>query len=117
MLESASLLISFALLILSVMQYQESKEDRIESSQALHIAKQYENQSRSIYNSVDSISKQINKVSLLTLQNQYFIANNSFLALNSSKGTKLFESNADTILRMILLDSIFIRNWVYKNIK
>lgn len=131
-LEFTSLVISIVLMILSFIQYNDTKKEKKDSAKALEIATnnmqktkealdistELKTKSEIIYNKTDSISKQIKKISLLALRNELLIANNSFLALNASSPTaRQLEQNMDSLLLLILGNKDSVSRWVKENIK
>jgi len=105
-------IISIIMLLLSILQYRDSKEERAKASEALDSAKIVMRDINIIKKNIDSVNVFIIKTGLLNIKNSWIIANNSKLAVYRSKQTEEFENNADEFLRLLIPDSIKREKWI-----
>ncbi len=112
-------IISLLLLVVSIFQFKESRQERIEASQALTSAEDALSQAKKAFGKVDSLRRElystvkvINENTLLDIQNSWIIASNSMLAINTgSEATKQIEKNSNQLIKKIIPDSIQRKKW------
>jgi len=87
------------------------------TEELLLISNKLKQETQRLYDKTDSISNLVKKISLTSLQNEFIIASNSLLALNTtSTATKDFERNMHKLLLLILGNEVLVSEWVKKNL-
>lgn len=119
-LSDSAVILTFILFIISILQYIDSRYERMKAKEAYETAinvktevlKLY-NQVDSIRHNIDSIATFINRTSLLNIQNSWIQANTPIMGFNTNRpSVKRFEKNTNELIRLLMPDSIVREKWV-----
>lgn len=118
-LSSAGIIISIGLLFISILQFSDSKKERIDSQKALSIANKVKEDAYLLYEKVDSMKKEmdtlnefINKTTLLAVQNEWIHANTPIMGMNTQRpSVKKFEKNTNELIKLLIPDDNERKNW------
>jgi len=107
-----AILLTCGLFIISVLQYIDSRNERIKAKEALETAIQVRYDTEVLYHKVDSILLYINRISLISVQNDWIQANTPIMGINTNRpSVKKFEKNANDLVRILIPDSISRAIW------
>ena len=118
-LSDTEIIMTIVLFIISILQYVDSRSERINAQEAYETALNVKKDALKLYSQVDSIKHNvdsiasfINQTSLLNIQNSWIQANSSLMSLLPEKpSAKRFARNTDALLHLLIPDSISREKW------
>jgi hypothetical protein len=118
-LGDTAIILTFGLFFISVLQYIDSRNERIKAKEALETAIKVKTKTEDLYHKVDSIKNDldstvlyINRISLLSVQNGWIQANTPIMGMNTNRpSVKKFEKNTNSLVHILIPDSITRAKW------
>jgi hypothetical protein len=118
-ISDTAIILTFGLFIISILQYIDSRNERINAKDAFETAKQVKIDAESLYIKVNSIKRDLdsillftNRTGLLSIQNAWIQANTPLMGMTPNRpSVKRFEQNTSELIRLIIPDSISREKW------
>jgi hypothetical protein len=118
-LSDTAIILTVGLFLISVLQYLDSRNERIEAKNALEIALTVKTEAQNLYFKVDSIKHDLdsimvfaNKTSLLSIQNSWIQASTPLMGVHPGwPSVKQFDKNTNTLIRLLIPDSVARKKW------
>lgn len=118
-LSDIAIILTFGLFIIAILQYIDSRQDRIAAQEALNTALEVKAQALILYDRVDSLNNRLDSIiqlakqtTLISTQNAWIHANTPIMGMNTSRpSVKQFEKNTNELIRLLIPDSVARKEW------
>ncbi len=109
---NAAGLITIFLFVISILQYLDSRRERIKAEEAMDTAKKLYNRVDSINTKLKSTVDFINQTAILGIQNSIIQANNPLMGMTTQRlAVKQYEKNLNELIELLIPDSVARRKW------
>ena len=119
LLSDAAIILTFILFFFSILQYRDSRKEKIEAKEALQIATNTKNETLKLYKSVDSIKRDIDSILLLTNQTSLIFTQNALIQASTPfmgahlgrPSVKKYYKNSRELIYLLIPDSTSRKEW------
>ena len=118
-LSDTAIILTFGFFIISVLQYLDSRNERIKAKEAFDTAIKVKSDAEQLFHKVDSIKNDLdsmviytNRISLLSIQNAWIQASNPLMGMDTHMpSVKKFEKNSNDLVNILIPDSTERAKW------